>query len=69
MHGHLDVSFREDANRVASGHAGTNLGWVRRVALSLVRPAAGQGAGPAKRLKSALSEKFLEQVLQGNAGN
>jgi predicted transposase YbfD/YdcC len=69
LHWCLDVSFREDASRVASGHAGTNLGLVRRVALSLVKQAPGKGYGPAKRLKAALDEKFLEQVLQGNAGN
>jgi hypothetical protein len=28
----LDVSSREDANRTAAGHAGANLGLVRRVA-------------------------------------
>jgi predicted transposase YbfD/YdcC len=69
LHWCLDMSFREDANRVASGHAGVNLGLVRRVALSLVKQAPGQGTGPAKRLQAALDEKFLEQVLQGNAGN
>jgi predicted transposase YbfD/YdcC len=69
LHWCLDVSFHEDANRVASGHAGTNLGLVRRVALSLVKQAPGKDYGPAKRLKAALDEKFLEQVLQGNAGN
>lgn len=69
LHWCLDVSFREDVSRVASGHAGTNLGLVRRVALSLVKRAPGLGTGPAKRLKAALDEKFLEQVLQGNAGN
>ena len=67
LHWCLDVTFREDASRVASGHAGTNLGLVRRVALSLVKQVPGKGTGPAKRLKAALDEKFLEQVLQGNA--
>jgi predicted transposase YbfD/YdcC len=69
LHWCLDVSFREDASRVASGHAGTNLGLVRRVALSLVKQAPGKGHGPAKRLKAALDETFLEQVLQGNPAN
>jgi predicted transposase YbfD/YdcC len=67
LHWCLDVSFREDASRVASGHAGTNLGLVRRVALSLVKQVPGKGTGPAKRLKAALDENFLEQILQGNA--
>ena len=67
LHWCLDVTFREDASRVASGHAGTNLGLVRRVALSLVKQVPGKGTGPAKRLKAALDENFLEQVLQGNA--
>jgi predicted transposase YbfD/YdcC len=69
LHWCLDVNFREDASRVASGHAGANLGLIRRVALSLVRQAPGKEYGPAKRLKAAIDERFLEQVLQGNAGN
>jgi hypothetical protein len=69
LHWCLDVSFREDASRVDSGHAGTSLGLVRRVALSLVKQVPGQGTGPAKRLKAAVDEKFLEQILQGNATN
>ena len=67
LHWCLDVTFREDASRVASGHAGTNLGLIRRVALSLLKQAPGKLTGPTKRLKAALDEAFLEQVLQGNA--
>lgn len=67
LHWCLDVCFREDASRVASGHAGTNLGLIRRVALALLRQAPGKETGPTKRLKAAVDESFLEQVLQGNA--
>ena len=67
LHWCLDVSFGEDANRVCSGHAGANLGLVRRMALSLVKRAPGKGYGPAKRLKAAVDEKYLELVLEGNA--
>ena len=67
LHWCLDVTFREDASRVAAGHAGTNLGLVRRVALSLLKQATGKASGPTKRLHAALDENYLEQVLQGNA--
>ena len=69
LHWCLDVAFREDANRTAAGHAGANLGLVRRVAASLLKQDPAKGSIKAKRLRAALDEKFLEQVLQGNAGN
>ena len=65
LHWCLDVTFGEDASRVAAGHAGTNLGLVRRVALTLLKQAPGKGSGPTKRLQAAWDEKYLEQVLQG----
>jgi predicted transposase YbfD/YdcC len=69
LHWCLDVTFGEDASRVAAGHAGTNLGLIRRVALSLLKQAPGKGSGPTKRLQAAWDEGYLEQVLQGNAAN
>jgi predicted transposase YbfD/YdcC len=37
LHWVLDVAFGEDDNKTHAGHAGANLGLVRRVALSLLR--------------------------------
>ncbi len=65
LHWCLDVSFREDDNKTAAGHAGANLGLVRRVAASLLKQDPGKGSIKAKRLKAALNEDYLMQVLQG----
>ncbi|MFW2572569.1 hypothetical protein ACN4Z3_17275, partial [Legionella sp. 29fVS95] len=45
-HWTLDVSFKEDLNRVRIGHAAENLATIRRIALNLLKP--GQ-----RRLKSS----------------
>lgn len=65
LHWVLDVAFREDANKTAAGHAGANLGLVRRVAASLLQQDPGGGSIRAKRLNAALDAKYLERVLQG----
>jgi predicted transposase YbfD/YdcC len=65
LHWCLDVAFREDANKTAAGHAGANLGLVRRVAASLLKQDPRKGSIKTKRLKAALDENYLEQVLQG----
>jgi predicted transposase YbfD/YdcC len=65
LHWCLDVSFREDENKTAAGHAGANLGLVRRVAVSLLQQDPGPGSIKAKRLSAALDEDYLTQVLQG----
>src|SRR5262249_40540290 len=61
----LDVAFGEDGNKTHTGHAGANLGMVRRVALSLLRQDTARGSVKAKRLQAALDENYLMQVLQG----
>ena len=65
LHWTLDVSFREDANRTRAAHAGANLGLVRRVAVSLLKQDPGKESIPTRRLRAALDEKYLEQVLRG----
>lgn len=69
LHWTLDVAFREDGNKTAAGHAGANLGLVRRVAASLLKRDPSKGSIKAKRLNAALDEKYLEQVLQGFKAN
>ena len=64
LHWCLDVALREDANKTAAGHAGANLGLVRRVAASLLKQDTGKGSIKAKRLKAALDEGYLLQALQ-----
>jgi predicted transposase YbfD/YdcC len=65
LHWVLDVVYGEDDSRVRAGHAGANLGVVRRVAVSLSRRAPGKGSGVTKRLKAGWDDDYLLQVLQG----
>ena len=69
LHWCLDVSFREDANRTRDTNAGSNLGVIRRVAVSLLKQDTGKGSIKAKRLNAALDHKYLLRVLQGFKAN
>lgn len=69
LHWVLDVAFGEDSNRTASGHAGVNLGLIRRVAASLLQQDPGKGSIKAKRLSAALDEGYLMRALQGFPAN
>ena len=66
MHWCLDVAFREDGQKTA-GHAGANLGLVRRVAASLLKQNPDKGSIKAKRLRAGWDDDFRLQVLQGCA--
>lgn len=65
LHWCLDVSFREDASPTSAGHAGTNLGLVRRVAASLIKQDSARGSVKAKRLTAAWDDAYLLKLLQG----
>ena len=69
LHWVLDMAFGEDSNRTAAGYAGVNLGWIRRVAASLLQQDPGKGSIRAKRLNAALGENYLMQVLQNFTAN
>jgi predicted transposase YbfD/YdcC len=43
LHWVLDVAFGEDSNKTAAGHAGANLGLIRRIAASLLQQDMGKG--------------------------
>jgi hypothetical protein len=64
LHWDLDVAFREDANKTRAGHAGENLGWLQRVALSLLTRAPGKGSIKGKRLQGGWDDAFLAAVLR-----
>jgi len=64
LHWVLDVAFREDANKTRSGHAGENLAWLRRIALSLLKRTPGKGSIKGKRLAAGWDDGFLTSVLQ-----
>lgn len=57
--------FHEEQSRIKEGHAGENLGLLRRVAVALLKRAPGKGTTPTKRLKAGWDDEFLLQVLQG----
>ena len=63
VHWVLDVVFREDHSRVRAGHATENLGWLRRVALALLKQDDGKGSIKGKRLKAGWDNHFLEKLL------
>src|SRR5262245_3425214 len=65
LHWVLDVVFHEDRSRIKEGHAGENLGLLRRVAVALLKRAPGKGTTPTKRLKAGWDDEFMLQVLQG----
>jgi predicted transposase YbfD/YdcC len=69
LHWCLDVSFREDESRTRAGHAGTNLGMVRRVAFSLLKRADTKGSIQTRRMKAAWDDDYLLKVLQGITAN
>jgi predicted transposase YbfD/YdcC len=69
LHWVLDVAFGEDSNRTAAGHAGANLGLVRRIAASLLQQDPSKGSIKAKRLSAALDEDYLLRVLQRFSAN
>jgi len=59
----LDVVFGEDRCRARQGNAALNLGWLRRVALALLRQDQSKGSLPTKRLRAALSDDFRLHLL------
>jgi predicted transposase YbfD/YdcC len=65
LHWCLDVAFGEDANKTAAGHAGANLGLVRRVAASLLKQDPGKGSIKAKRLRAGWDGEYRLRVLRG----
>jgi predicted transposase YbfD/YdcC len=71
LHWQLDVSFREDANRVSKRHEAENLALLRKLALVLLKQHPGKESIACKRLAAALDTEFLEQVIcQGDkSGN
>jgi hypothetical protein len=65
LHWQLDVTFGEDANRVAEGNAAQNLAALRRLALSLLKQHPSKKSIANKRYAAALNVSVLEEVLEG----
>lgn len=63
LHWVLDVAFAEDRSRARAGNAQENLGWLRRVALSLLRQDTSKGSIKRKRKRAARNNAFLQKLL------
>ena len=65
LHWQLDVTFREDANRVQQRNAAQNLALLRKVALSLLQRHPRKASIANKRLEAAYDTNFLDEILEG----
>lgn len=66
LHWQLDVSFGEDQSRTRKDHAATNLGGLRRTALSLLKNETSEKVGVKnRRLIAAWNTDYLRKVLFG----
>lgn len=71
LHWQLDISFREDENRVSKRHGAENLAVLRKLALVLLKQHPSKESMACKRLGAALDTEFLEEVVfgAGKSGN
>src|SRR5262249_19356330 len=58
----LDVVFQEDGSRIRQGHEAENVGWLRRMVLSMLKQVKGKRSLAATRLAAGWNEDFLEQI-------
>lgn len=65
LHWALGVIYGEDDRRVRAGHAGANLGLVRRAAVALARRAPGKASGVTERKRAGWDDEFMAKVLNG----
>jgi predicted transposase YbfD/YdcC len=64
LHWVLDVTFAEDAHRIADLRAAENFGLLRRLALSLLKRAdGGKGSIRSKQMRAGWDNDFLAQVI------
>jgi predicted transposase YbfD/YdcC len=67
LHWVLDVTFREDDSRIRKGHGGDNVGWLRKVAISLLSNERSYNETiRAKRQRAGYDLSYLDQVLQAS---
>ncbi len=65
LHWVLDMTFREDESRGRERCLADNLGWLRRLALTLLKQHPGKDSIAMKRRLAGWSVDFLMQVLAG----
>ena len=59
----LDVVFKEDGSRIRKNQEAENVGWLRRMVLSMLKQVKGKRSLTATRLTAGWNEEFLEQIL------
>jgi predicted transposase YbfD/YdcC len=64
LHWQLDMTFREDDSRIQERNAAQNMGFLRRLAVSLLKRHSGKESIATKRFAAALDVQFLEEVVQ-----
>jgi predicted transposase YbfD/YdcC len=65
----LDVVFKEDGSRVRKDWEAENVGWLRRMVLSMLKQVKGKRSLTATRLTAGWNEGFLERILLDLLGN
>jgi predicted transposase YbfD/YdcC len=63
LHWCLDVTFREDENRVRDRHAADNLAWLKRFALSLLKQQTDKESIAMRRRMAGWNVDYLAQVI------
>jgi predicted transposase YbfD/YdcC len=66
LHWHLDITFREDANRVQQRTEAANFSLLRKMALSMLKRNPRKGSIAVKRYMAALDPDFLAEILGGS---
>lgn len=63
LHWHLDVTFKEDANRSRSGNAPQNLNILRKMALQRISRRKDKLSLKKRRFRTSMNTDYLEKVL------
>ncbi len=65
LHYVLDVTFKEDFSRLRANNAAENFSVMRRLALNVIRCTKAKGSVKARRMRAALNNDFMENLLSG----
>jgi len=63
LHWHLDVTFREDANRSRSGYAPQNLNILRKMALQRISKSKGKLSLKKRRFRASMNVDYLRKIV------
>jgi len=65
LHWHLDVTFKEDANRSRSGNAPQNLNILRKMALHRISRMKDKLSLKKRRFRASMNVQYLQKVIGG----